>query len=132
MKDDALVAASLSGGVDSSVAASILKKRFVRVVGVTHYIWPDSKCCNATVLNRAEALCRRFGFPYFVIDLQEEFSRSVVDDFAESYVKGNTPNPCVRCNERLRFDVFYRRVRQKLIEETLLNPKERVYFATGH
>ncbi len=132
MKNDAVVAASLSGGVDSSVAASILKERFSRIVGATHYIWPDSKCCNVTVLNRAEALCRRFGFPYYVIDLQEEFSRSVVDDFAESYVKGNTPNPCVRCNERLRFDVFYRRVREKLIDESLLDPEEGMYFATGH
>lgn len=127
-----VVAMALSGGVDSSVAAAMLKERFSRVVGVSHYIWPDSRCCSISTLNMARALCEKIGFSYFLVDLVSEFRKGVVDDFAEEYAKGVTPNPCIRCNERVRFSVFYDRVKEKLLSEGILEKNGDLYFATGH
>ncbi len=129
---DQLTAVALSGGVDSSVAALLLRERYPRLVGATHFIWPDSRCCSLTVFKRAEYLARRLSIPYFVVDVQAAFRGEVVDEFIASYVAGATPNPCVRCNERVRFTLFYDELRKKLLAEGLLANGEELLFATGH
>ncbi len=131
--DNAIVVA-MSGGVDSAVAAYLLKEKqgWENVVGATHYIWPDSKCCSVDVLTRAKRLCETLKIPYFVIDLHKEFKKFVVENFIETYLAGKTPNPCVMCNQRIRFDLFYKSIRNLLIEKNLLNESSFLYMATGH
>jgi tRNA-specific 2-thiouridylase len=127
-----VLAVGLSGGVDSSVAALMLRESWPRMVGVTHLIWPDSRCCSAEVLSRAQEVCRRLEIPYVQVDLHERFRAAVVDDFVASYLEGRTPNPCVNCNAFVRFDRFYERLRQRLPEEGLLETGEELYLSTGH
>ncbi|MGC9311863.1 MAG: tRNA 2-thiouridine(34) synthase MnmA [Sediminispirochaetaceae bacterium] len=127
-----IIAVGMSGGVDSSVAAYLLKKEWPRVVGVSHYIWKDSACCNTETLDRARDICGRLDIPFIVINLMEEFTRYVVNDFVESYQQGETPNPCVRCNEFVRFGIFPGEIRKRLIEKGLMDEGEALHMATGH
>jgi len=127
-----VLAVALSGGVDSSVALELLKKDWPVMVGASHYIWKDSRCCTVETLNRARYLCKINDIPYYKLDLSKQFKVGVVEDFAQTYLKGQTPNPCVRCNERIRFSLFYQELQDKLIEEGILSSPEDFYFATGH
>ncbi|WP_319562757.1 tRNA 2-thiouridine(34) synthase MnmA [Marispirochaeta sp.] len=129
---DTPVAVGMSGGVDSSVAAFLLQKHNSRLVGVSHYIWPDGDCCSAELLARAREACAHLGISYIIEDLQEEFTEAVVGDFVASYLEGKTPNPCVRCNQRLRFSAFYRRLETRLLGSGFLAPGESLKMATGH
>lgn len=129
--DDFCVIA-LSGGVDSTVAALLLRQRFNYLAGATHYIWPNSRCCSLSVFKRASYLAEKLSMPYFVLDLHQAFKEAVVSDFISSYLGGFTPNPCVICNEVIRFGLFYEEVRKKLIGEKIIDEKTHFYFATGH
>ncbi|WP_321991282.1 tRNA 2-thiouridine(34) synthase MnmA [Marispirochaeta aestuarii] len=126
------VAVGMSGGVDSSAAAFLLQKQSPRLMGVSHYIWPEGDCCSAELLARARDACTHLGIPYLVEDLQEEFTGAVVQDFVDAYLDGKTPNPCVRCNQRIRFSTFYRRLETKLHETGFLTEGESLKMATGH
>ncbi len=132
MENKGIVAVGMSGGVDSSVAAYLLVQEGYRVVGVSHYIWEFSSCCEESAMRRAEEVCRSLGIPYFMIDLYGEFERQVIDDFTAAYLRGDTPNPCVRCNETIRFSLFPEKIRSRLKEEGLLTPEESLSIATGH
>ena len=90
----------MSGGVDSSLAAALLREQGFAVEGVTMKL-TAGVCCD---IGSAQAVCRHLGIPHRIIDLQEEFERSVVMDFVEEYRHGRTPNPCVRCNDIIKFD----------------------------
>jgi tRNA-specific 2-thiouridylase len=127
-----VLAVALSGGVDSSVAALLLRESWPRMVGASHIIWPGSRCCSVEVLARARAVCHRLDVPYYQIDMQPEFAERVVDDFVATYLAGRTPNPCLRCNRFVRFDSFYTRLRERLTAEGLLEQGEELSLATGH
>ncbi|MBN1799420.1 MAG: tRNA 2-thiouridine(34) synthase MnmA [Spirochaetales bacterium] len=127
-----IVALALSGGVDSSVAAVLLREQYDLVIGASHYIWPESRCCSIAAFNRAKYICNLLNMPYYIIDLEREFKTKVVDNFISTYLKGATPNPCVLCNAEIRFTLFYRRLAQKCTEEGLLSSGENLFFATGH
>lgn len=105
---------ALSGGIDSSVTAHLLKEQGHDLVGVRFTLWSDplapalakvlpSKCCNAQTAARAKAVAKKLGIPYHIIDLEEEFKREVVDPFLEAHKNGLTPNPCIRCNRTIKF-----------------------------
>lgn len=130
--NDGIIAIGLSGGVDSSAAAYLLSRQWKRVVGVSHYIWEGSSCCNTATLQRARDICRQLDIPFFILNLVEEFKSAVVDDFVESYRKGQTPNPCVRCNEFIRFGLFPEKIKELLIEKDLMTAEETLHLATGH
>ena len=131
-----VTAIALSGGVDSSVAALLLHERRQRnesfLVGGSHFIWPESRCCSIAAFKRARAICTRLNIPYFVIDLHREFEQHVVADFVDTYLRGKTPNPCVRCNQLIRFDRFYEGLQAQLKEKGLLARGGRLILATGH
>ncbi len=132
MSDKNLLAVALSGGIDSSVAAFLLKKDWERLVGASHFIWPDSRCCSVEVFDRAREVCKRLNIPYLQSDLFPEFKEKVVGDFINTYLRGKTPNPCVACNRFIRFDLFYRRLESRLKEEGYLPEGGDLYFSTGH
>lgn len=105
------VVVGMSGGVDSSLAAALLKKEGYDVIGITFKTWPKEECgrsfgracCNLESITRARSAAEDLGIPYYVVDLSEEFKKSVIDYFCAEYMKGLTPNPCVICNEKIKF-----------------------------
>lgn len=107
------IVVGMSGGVDSSLTAVLMQEQGYQVVGVTMKLWPcaeedggfvrEDACCSPTETIDARAVASTAGVPHYVLDMEEEFRRGVVDDFLASYERGETPNPCIRCNESIKF-----------------------------
>jgi tRNA-specific 2-thiouridylase len=104
------VVVGMSGGVDSSVAAWLLKEQGWEVIGITMKLWPqdcmtraEDKCCGPQAIADARGVAHALGIPHYVIDEAVPFERLVIDYFADEYKAGRTPNPCVMCNEKLKF-----------------------------
>jgi tRNA-specific 2-thiouridylase len=104
------VVAAMSGGVDSSVVAGLLAREGYDVVGVTLQLYDHGAavkkkgaCCAGQDIHDAKRVAERLGIPHYVLDYEERFRRQVMEDFVESYARGETPIPCVRCNERVKF-----------------------------
>jgi tRNA-specific 2-thiouridylase len=103
---------AMSGGVDSAAAAQLASDAGDDVVGVTLELWADPatdgerSCCSPQAVTGARDLAHRMGIPHLTLDLRERFRAEVVDPFVEGYAGGRTPNPCVRCNGRVRFDAM--------------------------
>jgi tRNA-specific 2-thiouridylase len=124
------VVVAMSGGVDSSVAAALLKERGFEVTGVTMDIFPLPKqdcdssrsCCGRGAIADANRVAAQLGIPHYVINLRKSFQEWVVDNFCDEYAKGKTPNPCIRCNKHIKFDVLWNRA-QKIGAD---------FLATGH
>jgi tRNA-specific 2-thiouridylase len=109
----------LSGGVDSSTAAALLLEQGCDVVGITLKLWPqdclsraEDKCCGPQAVADARAVCHRLGIPFYLVDEAEAFQREVIAYFAAEYRAGRTPNPCVMCNERLKFGTLLTQARK--------------------
>jgi tRNA-specific 2-thiouridylase len=113
------VAVAMSGGVDSSVAAALLRQDGYEVSGVHMRLGADIMSSNLETL---EHTCRLLDIPLYKFDLEREFERLVIDYFCQEYGRGRTPNPCVACNQYIKFDI--------LMKETLETGAD--YFATGH
>lgn len=126
------VVCAMSGGVDSSAAAAILKNQGFEVVGVFMKLWSDNNinscsikeniCCSVDAANAARAVARKLNIPFYVIDLQEEFKKAVVDDFISECEAGRTPNPCVICNRDIKGKILLNKVKEL----------DGDYLATGH
>ena len=111
------IAVAMSGGVDSSAAAAILKEQGHELVGFTMQLWNQrrgisidengeplpSRCCSLDDVYDARRVAEELGFPFYVLNLEKEFEREVVQPFVNSYLNGETPIPCVACNSRLKF-----------------------------
>ena len=106
------VAVGMSGGVDSAVAAMLLRDQGHRVVGITLRLWSDPEvtdpraCCSPETAERAKSVAHSLGIPHIVVDAVEPFREHVVDYFVSEYARGRTPNPCAKCNSRLRFGLL--------------------------
>jgi tRNA-specific 2-thiouridylase len=130
-----MIAVAMSGGVDSSTAAALLKNQGHELVGFSMQLWnqrrinvgPDgeplpSRCCSLDDLYDARTVAVKLGFPFYVVNLEDEFERDVVRPFVTNYLNGLTPSPCVACNSFLKFD--------KLVE--LAKTADAIKVATGH
>jgi tRNA-specific 2-thiouridylase len=109
---------AMSGGVDSSVAAALLVEQGHRVIGATIKTFcysgtagPSRTCCGLDGIQDARRVCDRLGIPHYVFDMEESFTRDVIDDFVAEYAAGRTPNPCVRCNSSTKIPDLLRRGR---------------------
>lgn len=112
----------MSGGVDSSVAAALLKKEGFDVVGVFMKFWGSGKCCTPESEKRAHLVSEKLGIPFYVFNFQEEFKKKVVDCFSKQERAGLTPNPCVICNKEIKFGLFFKKALSLGAN----------YIATGH
>ena len=125
------VVVGMSGGVDSSVAAYLLKEQGYRVIGVTMQIWQEEArehqeenggCCGLSAVDDARRVCAALDIPHYVMNFKEEFKHYVIDYFVEEYARGRTPNPCIACNRYVKW-------------ESLLQRSQMIgadYIATGH
>ena len=125
----ARVLVGMSGGVDSSVAVWLLKEQGYEVVGVTMKVWPqdcmsraEDKCCGPQAIADARGVAHALGVAHYVVDEAEAFERQVIDYFTAEYRAGRTPNPCVMCNEKVKFGNLWAKARAVGAE----------YIATGH
>jgi len=121
------VAVAMSGGVDSSLAAALLIEAGYEVVGVTMQIWPSAQpafggCCGLEAVEDAKRVAYKLGFPHYVMNLRDIFARRVITDFCREYSLGRTPNPCIRCNQYIKFDALLERIKELDAD----------FIATGH
>src|ERR1700730_12810127 len=119
----------MSGGVDSSVAAYLWREQSYDVVGVTMKVWPqdclsraEDKCCGPQAIADARGVAHSLGIPHYVVDEADQFERLVIDYFSSEYQAGRTPNPCVMCNEKLKFGNLWEKAEALGCD----------YIATGH
>lgn len=109
------VVIAMSGGVDSSVAAARLKQAGYRVIGVTMQVWPAGNrfggCCGIDAVEDAKRVAYQLSIPHYVMNFRDVFARKVIDDFCLEYRRGRTPNPCIRCNQHIKFDALLEKAR---------------------
>ena len=126
------IAIAMSGGVDSSVAAALLKEEGFDVIGLTMHLWDyeavggnvahETSCCSVENIYDAQHVCEHLKIPHYTIDLRKEFENYVVKNFITEYLNGRTPNPCILCNSIMKWDVLISRANKLNIS----------LFSTGH
>lgn len=112
----------MSGGVDSSVSALLLKEQGYEVLGTTMELFAGSSCCNTNTYIDAKNVCNQIGVPHFIYNFKDEFKKYVIDDFINCYSNCLTPNPCIECNKFMKFGLMYEKAKELGCE----------YIATGH
>ncbi len=115
-RGDGPVVVAMSGGVDSSVAAALLKEQGREVVGITLQIWQEAEtesrgggCCSLGAVEDARRVATKLGIPHYVLNYKETFAQRVIAPFIDDYRRGRTPNPCVNCNRHVKFDALLER-----------------------
>jgi tRNA-specific 2-thiouridylase len=135
------VAVAMSGGVDSSVAAALLKEKGYEVIGLTMQIWPREEpaepgekyqeCCGLEAATDAKKVSFKLGIPHYVVNFQEVFFEKVVKNFCLEYLRGRTPNPCIRCNEFIKFEAFFKKAKELGADFIATGHYARIEFAGG-
>jgi tRNA-specific 2-thiouridylase len=126
------VLVAMSGGVDSSVAAALLKEQGYDVYGATMQIWPEDavtpdkitsrSCCAQDAVDDARRVCHQLNIPHYVFNFKDYFEKTVISNFCHEYANACTPNPCIRCNQYVKFKKFLQRARELEMD----------FVATGH
>jgi tRNA-uridine 2-sulfurtransferase len=106
------IGVAMSGGVDSAVAAALLKKQGHDIFGVTMLVIPADEKTDGRIPGIAEEITKKLEIPHFVFDLRELFAKSIISEFCTQYGMGRTPNPCVRCNRLIKFGALFEKVRE--------------------
>jgi len=131
MKKTKRILVAMSGGVDSSVVAALLKEQGHDIIGVTLHLWDSSRqvqsvsskrCCSFNDIEDAQSVAHRLGIPHYILNYEKEFQENIVDYFANEYHQGRTPNPCIMCNSELKFHHLIKRMSVFSAD----------YLATGH
>ena len=112
----------MSGGVDSSVSALLLREEGYDVIGVTLELFAGSSCCNINTYIDAKNVCKSIGIPHFTYNYKDEFKCRVIDNFIEEYSNQRTPNPCIQCNKYMKFGFMWEKAKELGCN----------YLATGH
>ncbi len=119
---------AMSGGVDSSVAAYLLKKEGHEVIGVSFELWDKrdientNVCCSIETIRLAKSVADKLGIEHYTVDVRDAFYTHVIESFCESYISGMTPNPCILCNQYIKFDFLYEKAKELGAD----------FMATGH
>lgn len=126
------VVVAMSGGVDSSLSAYLLKEKGYNVIGITLKLWDykevggdlfkDGRCCSVEQMNDARHICGQISSPHYVFDLKEEFKKKVIENFVNEYENGRTPNPCIVCNTEIKWKILWEKARKLGAD----------FIATGH
>jgi len=131
MSRNGRVLVAMSGGIDSTVAAVMLKEQGYEVIGITMKTWDyqnsggnkkETGCCSLDSINDARAIAVEHGIHHFILDIRDEFGDFVIDNFVEEYIAGRTPNPCVLCNTHIKWQALLKRADKLECE----------FIATGH
>ncbi len=113
----------MSGGIDSSVAAFLLKEQGYETVGITLKLIDDaSRCCDDEDIARAKKICHKIGIKHYILNLKKEFRKKIIEYFISEYLQGRTPNPCALCNEEIKFSALIKKMKEFDFD----------YVATGH
>jgi len=128
-KNKKKIIVAMSGGVDSAVAAKLLKDQGHELMGIFLHFWKDSgfseaenKCCSLSALQDARRVCQKIGIPLYTLNFSEIFKKQVVDNFLDEYKNGRTPNPCVHCNKLVKLGLLINKAKELGFD----------YVASGH